>query len=350
MKFNKLGSSNLQVSEVCLGSMTWGQQNSQTDADAQIEYALEKGVNFIDTAEMYSIPPRPETAGATESIIGDWLSRNNEKRKDIVLMSKMVGKGLKWIREGSAISGKTLKEAVDGSLKRLQTDYLDVYQLHWPNRGSPHFSKHWIGDRTVSDIDIAIERESLHEILQAVGDCVDAGKIRHFGLSDDTTWGIQEYINLSERFSLPRVVSIQNEFNMLHTKDWPYLIEHCVFENVAYLPWSPLAAGVLSGKYLNGNIPEGSRWSFSHRNGLFRDTPAVHKATAEFQELANKAGMSVATLALSWCKHVDGVTSTIIGATSMAQLAEDIAAFDVPLGTELLADINSLLKAHPQPF
>jgi aryl-alcohol dehydrogenase-like predicted oxidoreductase len=190
----------------------------------------------------------------------------------------------------------------------------------------------------------------MHEILQAIGDCVEAGKIRHFGLSDDTTWGIHTYLNLSQKFALPRVVSIQNEFNMLHTKDWPYLIEHCVLENIAYLPWSPLAAGVLSGKYLNGQIPEGSRWSFSQRNGLFRDTPSVHAATAELKTLAEKYGMSLATMALAWCKQVDGVSSSIIGATSLVQLEENIAAFDVELSEELLSDIKTLLKLHASPF
>ena len=350
MKFNLLGTSGLKVSDVCLGSMTWGTQNTQSDANEQIAYALDQGVNFIDTAEMYSIPSKPETYGATETIIGNWLSHNKLKRSDIVLMTKMVGVGLSWIREGSRISGATLKQAVDDSLKRLQTDYIDVYQLHWPNRGSPHFGKHWIGDRKISDIDVASERESLHEILQAVGDCVKDGKIRHFGLSDDTTWGIQEYLNLSERYSLPRVVSIQNEFSLLHTKDWPHLIEHCVFENVAYLPWSPLASGALSGKYLDGNIPPGSRWSMEQRNGLFRNTDSQHKATAALQSVAKKYGMSLAMMALAWCRQVDGVTSTIIGATSMAQLKEDIAAFSLELSTEAVAEVYQVLKQHPAPY
>ena len=350
MKYRKLGASGIEVSEVCLGSMTWGLQNTQADADAQIEYGLDRGVNFIDTAEMYAVPPSPDTYGKTEAIIGNWLQRHPHRRKDIVLASKMAGNGLKWIRGGSEISAKTLKEAVDASLARLGTDYMDLYLLHWPNRGSPHFGRHWIGDRKVSKINIAAEKEKLHEILQAVGDCVDAGKIRYFGLSDDTTWGIQEYLNLSRQFSLPRVVSIQNEFSLLHTKDWPYLIEHCIFEDVAYLPWSPLAGGVLSGKYLNGVVPEGSRWSLSQRNGLFRDTPAVHKATEACQELAQKHGLSLATLALAWCKRVEGVTSTIIGATSMAQLIEDIDAFDVELNDELCADLYKILQAYPSPF
>lgn len=351
MKYKSLGKSDLKVSEICLGSMTWGKQNTQTDADAQIEYALDKGVNFIDTAEMYAIPPRPETYGTTETIIGDWLSRHPEKRSDIVLASKIAGIGLKWIRGGEKITGKSIKSSVDASLKRLQTDYLDLYQLHWPNRGTgAHFNGHWIDNLKPTRVDVSAEKEGMHEILQAIGDCVDAGKIRYFGLSDDSTWGIQEYIRLSEKYSLPRVVSIQNEFSLLHTKDWPYLIEHCVFEDVAYLPWSPLAGGILSGKYLSGKIPEGSRWSLPQRNGLFRNTETVHAATSAFQTVAQKYGMSPVTLALAWCKQVDGVTSSIIGATSMQQLEENIAAFEVDLNEDILADTHQTLKQHPMPF
>jgi len=206
MKYKKLGSSDMQVSEVCLGTMTWGVQNTQADADEQMDYALSCGVNYIDTAEMYAIPPAPDTYGTTEEIIGNWISRNAEKRKDIVIASKIAGVGLPWIRGGAAISGETIKQAVDDSLKRLQTDYIDLYQLHWPNRGSPHFGKHWIGDRLPSDVDVQKEREGIHEILQALGDCVSAGKIRYCGLSDDTTWGINEYLKLSEKFSLQRIV------------------------------------------------------------------------------------------------------------------------------------------------
>jgi len=350
MKYSKLGSSSLEVSEVCLGTMTWGVQNSQTDADEQIEYALSQGVNYIDTAEMYAIPPKPDTYGKTEVIIGDWLSRNSEKRKDIVLATKIAGKGLFWIRDGSDISGATVKQAIDDSLQRLQTDYIDLYQLHWPNRGSAHFGNHWIGDRLPSEIDIAAEREGIHEILQALGDCVDAGKIRYCGLSDDSPWGINEYLKLSEKYSLPRIVSIQNEFSLLHTKDWPHLIENCIFEDVAYLPWSPLATGALSGKYLNGAIPEGSRWSIGQRNGLFRDNPRFHEATQSLLDVANRHNLSLATMSLAWCKQVDGVTSTIIGATKMSQLKENIAAFELELSDEIMREIYDVLKRYALPF
>ena len=210
MQYSPLGSSGIDVSRVCLGSMTWGQQNTQQDANEQIEFALSKGINFIDTAELYSVPPKPETYGATETIIGNWLSANPQKRKDIILASKIAGPGLPWIRNAGEITGEAIIAAVDNSLKRLQTDYIDLYQLHWPNRTSPHFGKHWPGDVSFSSIDKTAHSNQMLEILQALNDCAKAGKIRHCGLSDDTTWGINEYLRLSDKHSLPRMVSIQN--------------------------------------------------------------------------------------------------------------------------------------------
>ena len=350
MKYSPLGSSDLSVSRVCLGSMTWGLQNNQEDADAQIEFALAKGINFIDTAEIYAVPPSAETYGKTESIIGNWLSRNQSKRKDLVLASKISGAGVPWIRDGGNITSQAVIKAVDNSLQRLQTDYLDLYQLHWPNRTSPHFGKHWPNQISISEVDAKAETAGMLDILQGLQRCVDAGKIRHVGLSDDSTWGINTYLKLSEKHKLPKMVSIQNEFNLLHTKDWPYLIENCVHENIAYLPWSPLATGILTGKYLNGAIPKGSRWTYTQRNGLFRDTELTHQAVAQYVDVAKKHGFTPAQLALAWCDQVDGVTSTIIGATSVKQLAENIAAFDMPLTQAALADIEQVLKRFPSTF
>ena len=190
----------------------------------------------------------------------------------------------------------------------------------------------------------------MHDILQALGDCVAEGKIRFCGLSDDTTWGINQYLKLSDKFSLPRMVSIQNEFNLLHTKDWPYLIENCIHEDIAYLPWSPLAGGALSGKYLGGKRPQGSRWSFAQRNGLFRDTKKAEQAISDFVQLANEFSVTPSQLALAWCDNVDGVTSSIIGATNMKQLKENIDAFSLPLTDEQVTKINHLLQQHPAPF
>jgi len=350
MQYARLGSSGLKVSRVCLGTMTWGTQNGQRDANEQIEYALSQGINFIDTAEMYAIPPTAETYGTTETIIGNWIAANPGRRHEFVLASKIAGNGLAYIRGGGDITGEAIIASVEASLRRLRTDYIDLYQLHWPNRTSPHFAKHHPGMLRFSEVDGAAHGRQMLEILQALDQCVRAGKIRHFGLSDDTPWGINEYIRLSEQHGLTRVTSIQNEFNLLHTKDWPYLIENCVHADVAYLPWSPLAAGALSGKYIDGARPAGSRWSRMQRNGLFRDTEASNSAVKAYLEVARRHRLPPAQLALAWCNQVDGVTATIIGATSMQQLREDVAAFDLTLAPQVLEDIDAVHRAYPVPF
>ncbi|MDP2713779.1 aldo/keto reductase [Rheinheimera sp.] len=350
MQFSLLGSSNITVSRVCLGTMTWGCQNTQADADAQLDYALAQGVNFIDTAEMYAIPPTADTYGATERIIGHWLSRNKQQRSNIVLASKMAGSGLAYVRGGGDMTPATLLQAVDASLARLQTDYLDLYQLHWPNRVSPHFGKHSVGRIGFTQVNAAQQTEQMLGLLQALDSCVKAGKIRFCGLSNETPWGISQYLRLSTEHNLPRMVSIQNEFSLLHSKDWPYLIEQCVHDNIAYLPWSPLAGGALSGKYLGGARPNGTRWSMLQRNGLFRDTPQSNHAIATFTELAQSHNVSATALALAWVNQVDGVTSTIIGATSMAQLQQNIAAFSLQLTPAMQDDIAVFLQQHSLPF
>lgn len=350
MQFSVLGHSGLAVSRVCLGTMTWGCQNNQADADAQLDYALAQGVNFIDTAEMYAVPPSSETYGATEAIIGDWLKRNPGRRSKLIIASKMAGSGLSYIRGGGPMTAATLVQAVDASLQRLQTDYIDLYQLHWPNRVSPHFGKHRVGRIGFSDVSRAEQTEQMLELLQALDSCVKAGKIRFCGVSNETPWGISQYLQLSKQHNVPRMVSIQNEFSLLHSKDWPYLIEQCVHENIAYLPWSPLAGGALSGKYLGGARPAGSRWSMLQRNGLFRDTPQSNQAIAAFVALAAAHNMAPVQLALAWVNQVEGVTSTIIGATSMAQLEQNIAAFAQPLSAQVLDDLTQFLQQYPAPF
>lgn len=350
MQYARLGSSAVKVSKVCLGTMTWGCQNTQADADAQLDYALAQGVNFIDTAEMYAVPPSAQTYGATERIIGNWLSRHSAKRQDIVLATKMAGPGLAHVRNGTEMTPEALLQAVDDSLSRLQTDYIDLYQLHWPNRVSPHFGKHAVGHIGFSAVDSEQQTAQILGLLEALQRCVDAGKIRYCGLSNETPWGISQYLQLSREHTVPRIVSIQNEFSVLHSKDWPYLIEQCVHEQVAYLPWSPLAGGALTGKYLAGARPAGTRWSMLQRNGLFRDTPESNQAIAVFTELARSHGVSPVTAALGWVAQVEGVTSTIIGATSMEQLQQNIAAFATPLPDALLQDLASFLRRYPMPF
>ena len=350
MKYSKLGHSGLSVSRACLGTMTWGVQNNQKDASEQIEYALANGVNFIDTAEMYAVPPTPDTYGKTEKIIGRWLAANPARRSEFVLATKIAGNGLPWIREGGDITGEAIIEAIDNSLARLKTDYIDLYQLHWPNRTSPHFGKHFPGKVSFTDVDREAQSNQMLEILQALDESVKAGKIKHFGLSDDTPWGINEYVRLSEKHNLTRVTSIQNEFSLLHAKDWPYLIENCVHQGVAYLPWSPLATGALSGKYIDGARPEGSRWTLGARQGFFRDTPQFNEATKAYAAIAEKHGLSMAQMALAWVDQVDGVTSTIIGATSMEQLEENVKAFHKPLAEDVVKDIREAFKRYPLPF
>ncbi len=350
MKKVKLGSSDLQVSEVCLGSMTWGQQNTQAEGHQQIDYALDQGINFIDTAEMYSVPPSKETYGATEEIIGNWIAANPSKRQGIVLASKIAGHGVPWVRGGAPITGASVKEAIEDSLARLKTDYIDLYQLHWPNRVTPHFSKHWPGRVDPNRTDISAESEGMLEILQALAVAMKEGKIRNIGLSDDTPWGVSEYLRLADKHDLPKMVSIQNEFSLLHLKDWPYLIENCVFNDVAYLPWSPIAGGALSGKYANGAKPEGCRWTMVQRNGIFRDTAQSHEAIAAYKEVADANQLTLVQLSLAWVYQLTGVTSTIIGATSMEQLKEDIGAYEIALSEEVLQQIGAVIKRFPQPF
>lgn len=346
----KLGSSDLMVTEVCLGTMTWGRQNTEAEAHAQIDYALEQGVNFIDTAEIYAFPPRAETYGNTEVMIGNWLTLHPERRKDIVLMTKIGGRGLAYLRDGGDITGASIGPSIDASLKRLQTDYIDVYQLHWPNRPNPAFGRHGFGKIDFRKIDPQQEEADAHAILSALADAIAAGKIRYCGLSNETPWGIDLYMRLAKEHSLPVMVSIQNEFSLLHAMDWPFTAEACALHDIAYLPWSPLAGGVLSGKYLGGNVPDGSRWSMTDRHGNFRNRPAVHEAVAAYSQIAQKYGITPSQLAIAWCQQFDWVTSTIIGATSMRQLQENMAAFDVVLSAEALQDIHQVQQRFAVPF
>lgn len=350
MKYHTLGRTDVRVSEICLGSMTWGIQNNQQEADQQLGIALDAGINFIDTAEMYPVPPNQQTYGDTERVIGNWLQRNEAQREKLVIMTKIVGPGFKYIREGSRISEQSIPVAINDSLARLNTDYIDVYQLHWPNRTSPHFGKHWPNACQPSTVDVNREKAQMAKIVEALGNAITAGKINHWGLSDDTPWGIHTYLSLCKELNVPPPVSIQNEFSLLHAKDWPYLIESCAFEDIAYLPWSPLASGALSGKYLGGKRPEGSRWTLVQRQGLFRDTESSQQAIAAYVKLASEWQITPSQLALAWCKQVDGVTSTIIGATTNDQLIENISAFDIELTFSQCQQINNVLEKYTLPF
>lgn len=350
MKKVKLGSSDLLVSEVCLGSMTWGSQNTEAEGHQQLDYAMQQGINFIDTAEVYAVPPKPETCGTTEQYIGTWLAQDKSRRDEIVLATKVAGKEVPWIRNGELISGKGIKKALEGSLKNLQTDYVDLYQLHWPNRPAPKFGQHWPQQLDFDSIDVEKEREEHLDILTTLGELVKEGKIRHIGLSDDTPWGINEYLRLAEIHDLPKMVSIQNEFNLLHLIDSPYVIETCVLNDVAYLPWSPLAGGALSGKYRNGALPANCRWTIEQRNGIFRDTSQSHQAIEAYYDVASRHGLTLTQLSLAYVYQFKGVTSSIIGATSLEQLQEDVEAYKVVLTDEIMEEIDAVIKQFPVPF
>ncbi len=325
-------------------------QNTQADADEQLDYVVAQGVNFIDTAEMYAVPPSAKTYGKTEIIIGDWLKRNPSKRAEIILMTKIAGKGLKYIRNGKKYTAKDIMPSVDASLQRLQTDYIDVYQLHWPNRPHTNFGRHWFDVVDFSGVDKAQQEEEMLGILRALDECIQAGKIRYCGLSNESAWGIDKYLELAKAHDLPQMVSTQNEFSLLQSKDWPYVIESCVLNEVAYLPWSPLGGGVLSGKYRNNQLPANTRWSFTNRHGNFRDQKNVHQAVEGYIEVAKKYDMTPSQLSLAWCNHFKWITSTIIGATTMPQLQENIAAFDIKLSDEAVADIHAITQDFPIPF
>ncbi len=349
MEYSKLGSTDIMVSRCCLGTMTWGNQNSEAEGHEQMDYAITQGINFFDTAEMYAVPPSAETFGKTETIIGTWFKKRG-KRDDIILASKIAGPGPVYVRGGqNRIDRKNILEAIDGSLKRLQTDYIDLYQLHWPNREFPHFGKNNAGTIDFTKADTAQEEESFLEVLEALGEIRKAGKIRHAGLSDDSAWGIMKYIQLAEKHGLPRMVSIQNEFNLMNRYDDPHLAEVCVREEVAYLPWSPLAGGQLSGKYLDGARPAGSRWAVDHRVP-HRDTELANEAVKAYLDVAARHGLDVCQMAIKFCDLQNFTTSTIIGATTMEQLKTDIAAFDITLSQGVIDDIAKVYRLYPVPF
>lgn len=350
MKYSKLGRTGLEVSRVCLGTMTWGQQNTETQAHEQMDYATAHGINFFDTAELYAVPTSSATQGKTEEIIGTWFGKTG-RRKDIILATKVSGPGIPWIRNGTALTGHSVREAIEGSLRRLQTDYVDLYQLHWPNRPCPHFGNNHAGKVNFTSPPTPEVEDNLLDILTAIGDVVKAGKVRFVGLSDDTAWGIMKYLQKADEKHLPRVQSIQNEFSLLNRSDDPYVAEVCAREDVSYLPWSPLACGLLSGKYKNGARPVGSRWDVEKqlRDGFtsFRDVPAAHAAVEAYHNVAVKHGLNPTQMALKFVDSQDFVTSTIIGATSMEQLKSNIAAFDLPLGPEVIRDIETVYRQFP---
>ena len=347
MKRVALGRSGIEVSEMCLGSMTWGTQNTREEAHAQIERALERGVDFIDTAEMYPVNPvSPETQGRTEEVIGEWVARTG-RRADVVLATKHSGAGMKHMRNGAPISSQTIPEAVEGSLTRLRTDYIDIYQLHWPNRGSYMFRQNWDYDPSGQNRDET--RAHMEDVLGALGREVENGRIRAFGLSNESAWGTGQWLDVAERMGGPRVAAIQNEYSLLCRMFDTDLAELSHNEDVPLMAFSPLATGLLTGKYQSGAVPEGSRMTYVPELGG-RRTARVFPAIDAYLEIAGKHGLDPSQMALAWTLTRPFPCIPIFGATTMAQLDLALGAADVVLSDEVLEEIDAAHRAHPMPY
>lgn len=346
MKLKKLGRTDIDVTEICLGTMTWGVQNTEADAHSQIDYALDAGINFMDTAEVYAIPSSADTYGKTESYIGTWFKKTG-KRDKFVLASKISGGGNSWIRNGTPPDRQTVREAVEGSLQRLQTDYIDLYQVHYAARGHYHFGTAWQYAPQSQDKSRAVAQ--IEETLQGLGDMVKEGKIRHIGLSNETAWGIGQWLKLSERQDLPRVASVQNEYSLIQRVFDLDLAELSHHEDVGLLAYSTLASGVLTGKYLDGKTPAGTRGSIQP-GGLWRNNEHSAPAVRAYIELARKHNLDVAQMAIAFALTRPFMTSVIIGATSMEQLKTDIWASQITLPPELLKEINAIYRKYPRPL
>ena len=347
MQKRPLGRTGLQVSALCLGSMTWGSQNTSQEAHAQIDRALERGVNVIDTAEMYpTTPMRAETTGRTEEIIGEWVAGNG-RRGDVLIATKHSGEGFRHARDGAPISAATIPEAIEGSLRRLRTDYIDLYQFHWPNRGSYMFRKNWTYDPSGQNREETLAH--MREALEALQREVDKGTIRAFGLSNESAWGMAQWLRLAEAGHGPRAVSIQNEYSLMCRLYDTDLSELSANEDVGLLAFSPLAAGLLTGKYQDGALPEGSRMAINGDLGG-RRTARAFAAVAAYHAVARKHGLDPVQMALAWCLRRPFMASAIFGATTMDQLDLALDAADVTLGPEVLEDIDAAHKEHPMPY
>lgn len=347
MQYSTLGQTDLKVSKICLGTMTFGEQNTEADGHAQLDYALSRGVNFIDTAEMYPVPGRAETQGATERIIGTWLTAR-KNRDQVILATKIIGPAaaFPYVRPTLDFKPASIRAAVETSLQRLQTDYIDLYQLHWPERRSNMF-----GIRGYPADPNDPWQDNMLEVLHTMQELVDAGKIRHFGVSNETPWGLQRFIHLAEIHGLPRCVSIQNPYSLLNRLFEIGLSEVAIREHAGLLAYSPLAFGVLSGKYEKGTADDRSRLVlFGSNNRLVRYNGAVtRKATAAYVRIAEEHGLSPAQMALAFVNTRPFVTSNIIGATTLEQLKENIDSIDVTLSKEVQQAIEAVHREMPDP-
>ncbi len=347
MKYKKLGDSNIDVSLICLGTMTWGEQNNRSDAFRQMDYALERGVNFWDTAEMYPVPVKAETAGESERYIGDWFAKNG-RRGEVVLASKITGRSNRsWIRGGqeTRLDRSQIESAIEGSLRRLQTDYLDLYQIHWPDRrlglwgeGSGSYVHKDNND------DVAI-----HETMEAMAGLVKTGKARSIGVSNETPWGMGEFLNAAQTRDLPRVVSIQNSYSLLNRMFESGLSEFSYRENVGLLAYSPLGMGTLSGKYVNGKIPANSRMQLFPEFMPRYQTRLAEQAVEQYVKLARNFSMTPTELVLGFVNTRPFVTSNIVGATTIPQLEENINTIEIGISDELEAEINKIHSMCKNP-
>lgn len=346
MELRNLGTSDIKISQICLGTMTWGNQNTREDAFVQMDYAVSRGINFFDTAEMYAVPPHAGTYGKTETIIGEWFAARPGMREKIVLASKIAGPSdyFTYIRGGKTQYNRAdIREAVDGSLRRLQTDYIDLYQLHWPQRAVNSFSQLGYVHQPERD------GTPLLETLEALQEEVRAGRIREIGLSNDTPWGVMESLHLAEKHNLPRVQSSQNAYNLINRKDEVGLAEVYIRAQCGLLAYSPLGGGTLSGKYLDGQMPAGSRRAVDPRPGNRYAHPRVDTATRAYVELARSHGLDACQMALAFVNAQPFVTSNIIGATTMEQLKTDIDSVNVKLPAEVMRAINAIHADNPNP-
>ena len=343
MKFKKLGNTNLNVSLICLGTMTWGTQNSENDAFEQMDYSVEKGVNFFDTAEIYSVPPTPESYGKTERMIGNWFEKRKNREK-IILASKVAGPRCDWIRGGgNNFTEKKIGEAIDGSLKRLKTDYIDLYQLHWPERTTNCF-----GVREFKPNEEEGNWNDFESILKALEKYIKSGKIRYIGMSNETPYGLSKYLEISKNKNLPRMMSVQNPYSLVNRTYEVGMSEISIREKCGLLVYYPLAAGALSGKYRNGEMPKNSRLT------LFKGwermiNPLAMKVYEEYYKLAKEYELTMVQLAQAFVNSRPFVTSNIIGATTMDQLKENLESIKIELTQEIIDKINLIHNNNPNP-
>ena len=344
MQYRQLGRSDIRVSQLCLGTMTWGEQNTEAEAHEQLDYAIASSINFIDTAELYPVPPKAETQGRTEEYLGSWLAKRGERDK-LIIASKVSAKAdwLPYLREGKAcLDKKNIEIALDESLKRLQTDYIDLYHIHWPERDTNYFGK--------LDYYHAPEKDGIPiaETLGILGDLVKAGKIRYIGISNETPWGMAEYLQKAKQERLPKIVTIQNPYNLLNRTFEIGAAEFAHRENVGLLAYSPLGFGVLSGKYLNDKKPDGARLTLFDRFTRYTNENGI-KCTSAYVDLAAENGLDPAQMALAFVNSRPFLTSNIIGATDMEQLKTNIASINLVLSKDLLKAIENIHSSQPNP-